>query len=94
MTVIFNCQPATCDDILPISAPGLKFQCPEETAQYDPSQNKMTPPAEKQCCMVRVQGRQGVLGPRALVGQLQGTTQISWVELSCRQPLALCVCVS
>jgi hypothetical protein len=45
-------QPATCDDILPISAPGLKFQCPEETTQYDPSLNKRTPPTEKHCCMV------------------------------------------
>jgi len=46
-------QPATCDDIRPISAPGAKFQCPEDTHQYDPSQNKVTPPAEKDCCMVR-----------------------------------------
>lgn len=46
-------QAATCDDILPISAPGQKFQCPEETTQYNPNQNKITPPNEQKCCMVR-----------------------------------------
>jgi hypothetical protein len=46
-------QPATCDDIAPISAPGQKFQCAEETTQYDPNQNKATPPTEKECCKVR-----------------------------------------
>ena len=49
-------QAATCDDILPISAPGQKFQCPEETTQYDPNQNKITPPHEQKCCMVRLLG--------------------------------------
>jgi hypothetical protein len=52
-TAVAAAQAATCDDVLPISAPGLKFQCPEETTQYDPNQNKITPPMEKHCCMVR-----------------------------------------
>ena len=46
-------QPATCDDVQPLSAPGSKHQCSEETHEWQPQAAKVTPPTDKACCQAR-----------------------------------------
>lgn len=46
-------QAATCDDISPLSAPGVRFQCADDTHEWDPAAAKTTPPTHKACCQVR-----------------------------------------